>query len=756
MIKKIIFIIFFLCEFNLEIYAQISPPTLISPGSSSSPGPTINTLTPTFQWQSVSGATGYGLYIRDMTTNTLVFDSDNSYPNGISGTSFTISSGILQWGRQYRWNMRSRSSSGWGTQFSSPYYFQTATSSLQISNLLPNPVIGSNFKQTVTINGSGFLSGATVTWRDKTFNQTYPDRQPIYISNNEIRIEPIFGTDPSNWTAQVKNPDGQTSNEFAFNVHAPVPVIESLNPNSIVAGGPSFELTVNGNTFHRGSKVKWNNSDRTTTPILDNSGKTIGLKAQILASDIITPGTAQITVYSPGPGGGNSNTVNFIINSSSSTQINLSQLWPVGDFWKPKTYTDHSSSGKYFAVDFYYSNRNRPDIYLNDDIGISGRSILAPLSGDVYLHLLDVTTYSTSGNFPYINAVRVIQGLDSVPKNCFSMVDSLGVTKNIDLSLIIRFSSTSRASFSHLKIKEQYFNSNVIQKIRDAIRRFYNRSASGQPMRVAISTGFNVSTSEVIGFIDKYGIALQPHLHFQIFQSSSDYSESNPILGSPIDLSDPNKVLLNGQQIFEYEGIYSTGNISYYHYPAMPRRSFTMNQAIVVNASWDGGSSANLRDSPAGGLLKSIQNGTIGTILNSSPVVAKLNNRIYLWYNVKFGNDIGWMVADYFDALATSIEDNNLVPTNFVLRQNFPNPFNNETKISFSLPENAFVNLAIYNINGEKVQEILNENLEKGIYEFNVNFASFSSGIYIYRIYCLSPETGQIKFTASKKLVLIK
>src|SRR6185369_11438949 len=49
--------------------AAAGPPTIGAPGSASSPGPVLSTLTPTFQWNAAAGATGYGLYIRDLTTN---------------------------------------------------------------------------------------------------------------------------------------------------------------------------------------------------------------------------------------------------------------------------------------------------------------------------------------------------------------------------------------------------------------------------------------------------------------------------------------------------------------------------------------------------------------------------------------------------------------------------------------------------------------------------------------------------------------
>jgi subtilisin-like proprotein convertase family protein/pimeloyl-ACP methyl ester carboxylesterase len=113
-------------EWSITVYYSSpvpSAPTLVSPGSSSSPGTTISTLTPTMQWNASSGATGYGLYISVYNSGNwdLIYDNDN-VPNQ---TSLGLPSGYLVAGRQYRWNMRAKNASGWSTTYSSHLYFQT-------------------------------------------------------------------------------------------------------------------------------------------------------------------------------------------------------------------------------------------------------------------------------------------------------------------------------------------------------------------------------------------------------------------------------------------------------------------------------------------------------------------------------------------------------------------------------------------------------------------------------------------------------
>ncbi|HZQ92256.1 MAG TPA: choice-of-anchor D domain-containing protein [Terriglobales bacterium] len=89
---------------------------------------------------------------------------------------------------------------------------------------------------------------------------------------------------------------------------APVPVVNSLSPSVLLAGGGAFTLTVNGSGFVTGAVLRWNGSPRPTTVL----GET-RLTAQITADDIATASTAAIIVLNPSPGGGPSNLVSLQI-----------------------------------------------------------------------------------------------------------------------------------------------------------------------------------------------------------------------------------------------------------------------------------------------------------------------------------------------------------------------------------------------------------------------------------------------------------
>lgn len=93
-------------------------------------------------------------------------------------------------------------------------------------------------------------------------------------------------------------------------------------------------------------------------------------------------------------------------------------------------------------------------------------------------------------------------------------------------------------------------------------------------------------------------------------------------------------------------------------------------------------------------------------------------------------------------------EDSNL-PEAYKLSQNYPNPFNPTTIIQYSIQKQGLVTLKVYNMLGEEVATLVNQNQNAGNYSVNFNASQLASGVYMYRI-----DSGN--FTATKKLILLK
>lgn len=89
------------------------------------------------------------------------------------------------------------------------------------------------------------------------------------------------------------------------------------------------------------------------------------------------------------------------------------------------------------------------------------------------------------------------------------------------------------------------------------------------------------------------------------------------------------------------------------------------------------------------------------------------------------------------------------VVTSYALAQNYPNPFNPTTAITYSIPQNSFVTLKVYNVLGSEVAELVNGEVQAGVHKVNFNGFDLNSGVYFYTI-----KAGN--FSETKKLMLMK
>ena len=101
------------------------------------------------------------------------------------------------------------------------------------------------------------------------------------------------------------------------------------------------------------------------------------------------------------------------------------------------------------------------------------------------------------------------------------------------------------------------------------------------------------------------------------------------------------------------------------------------------------------------------------------------------------------------DALVTSVRLEETIPNNYSLRQNYPNPFNPSTNIEYTIPSESFVELKVYDVLGNEVATLVNEQQQAGIYRAEFTADNLSSGMYFARITANS-------FTRVVKMILLK
>jgi uncharacterized protein (TIGR03437 family) len=174
-----------------------------------------------------------------------------------------------------------------------------------LTSLMPAKVLAGSASFLLKVNGTNFVKGAKVFWENQ-------ERVTTFVSATELTaaIDAKDVEKAKEVKVKVMNlePGGGDSGEGIFTVENPVPKVGTLNPALAFAGDIGFELMVSGMDFVNGATVRWNGSARPTTFV--NVGQ---LKATIPASDIAVAGTAMVTVFNPGPGGGLSNEEKFTI-----------------------------------------------------------------------------------------------------------------------------------------------------------------------------------------------------------------------------------------------------------------------------------------------------------------------------------------------------------------------------------------------------------------------------------------------------------
>jgi spore coat protein A len=123
----------------------------------------------------------------------------------------------------------------------------------------------------------------------------------------------------------------------------------------------------------------------------------------------------------------------------------------------------------------------------------------------------------------------------------------------------------------------------------------------------------------------------------------------------------------------------------------------------------------------------------------------------YVWHCHILSHEEHDMMRYYEVVAATTGVAQNLsnIPLKFSLMQNYPNPFNPTTTIKFTLPENSFVTLKVYDILGRETATLINQVAPKGNHEVNFNASGLASGMYVYRL-----SAGS--FTETKKMLLMK
>jgi len=160
----------------------------------------------------------------------------------------------------------------------------------------------------------------------------------------------------------------------------------------------------------------------------------------------------------------------------------------------------------------------------------------------------------------------------------------------------------------------------------------------------------------------------------------------------------------------------------------------------------------------SGKIVENISNGMQTIILKGVvfPLNLKVDNTSITILNTSLEKNIAELkpgdvitISDESINKLVILTDNFPDQMTYTLEQNYPNPFNPTTTIKFAVTKESNVNLSIYNVLGELVSTLVNEQLKTGYHQYEFDASNLASGVYIYRI--IADD-----FVETKKMVLLK
>ena len=228
---------------------------------------------------------------------------------------------------------------------------------LAITSIAPNPVAASTAAQTITINGSGFVSGATVKVSYDSYTGTLTVAS---LTSSKITAAITTGATARVWNIQVLNPKGQGSNTVPLQVNAPTapPAITTVSPGQITGSTQAQPLTITGTGFVQGSQIQVSYAGYSAfLPVTSESATQLvatintGTTARNWSVTVINPGgqTSNMSTFSvTAPGA--APTITFTTTLHAQNAIQILTLTGTGFVSGAKVIVEPSAGGAYTTL----------------------------------------------------------------------------------------------------------------------------------------------------------------------------------------------------------------------------------------------------------------------------------------------------------------------------------------------------------------------------------------------------------------------
>ena len=194
----------------------------------------------------------------------------------------------------------------------------------------PDPVVGSNRGQWVTLRGRGFAAPFNVRLATGDVEATVASPDNLrYVGPGEVAVFTVVGNEAARWTAAVSVAGGGTSGPAPFRVVAPRPEIEAAALSG--PGGGPHTLVVLGPTLSRRTAVLWDGEPVAAEPVRTSgyaSALTLGFRAALPAGAADPGGAHEVRLVTPGPGGGASDP--YVIAAPPVPLARRPAVWALG------------------------------------------------------------------------------------------------------------------------------------------------------------------------------------------------------------------------------------------------------------------------------------------------------------------------------------------------------------------------------------------------------------------------------------------
>src|SRR5215210_5840598 len=229
------------------------------------------------------------------------------------------------------WTVRVNNPDG---QSSGTYGFTVTgvtTPAPSISSMSPSSYPASSSNQTMTIYGSNFQNGASLTFDPPTGSNIDSTASKLtFMSSSQLVYQFNNGNDAGTWTVRVNNPDGQSSGTYGFTVTSvttPAPSISSVSPSSYPASSSNQTMTIYGSNFQNGASLTFD------PPTGSNIGSTASKLTFVSSSQLVyqfnngnDAGTWTVRVNNPD--GQSSGTYGFTVTGVITPAPSISSVSP--------------------------------------------------------------------------------------------------------------------------------------------------------------------------------------------------------------------------------------------------------------------------------------------------------------------------------------------------------------------------------------------------------------------------------------------